>query len=175
MNKTMIAGALAVVLASFGAQAANQGSGVINFKGSVIDTPCGIAPASADQSIDFGQISKVFLEANGTSVKKNLDIELVNCDATALGKTGSVKVSFAGNTINGQTQELGTTGDTGTAVVISASNGTLVSFDGTAGDAVKLKEGNNLLRYSAWVKKATGQTLKEGDFSTVANFNLTYE
>lgn len=175
MNKTMIAAALAVVLASFGAQAENQGSGTINFKGTVINAPCGITPETADQSIDFGQLSKAHLEANGISVKKDLDIKLVNCDVTELGKTGSVKVSFTGPTINGQAQELGTSGDTGTAVVVSAGNGELVSFDGTAGTASKLLEGNNILRYSAWVKKATGGTLKEGDFSTVANFNLTYE
>ena len=39
----------------------------------------------------------------------------------------------------------------------------------------KVKEGDNTLRYSTWVKKATGGTLKEGDFTAVANFNLAYE
>ncbi|WP_176138698.1 fimbrial protein, partial [Salmonella enterica] len=90
---------------------------VVNFKGSVISAPCGIAPESADQSIDFGQISKAHLNADGISVKKNLDIKLVNCDATELATTGSVKVSFTGTSVNGQVKELGTAGDTGTAVV----------------------------------------------------------
>ncbi len=174
--KTVMAGAVAMALISFGANAANQGQGVVNFKGSVINAPCGIAPESADQSIDFGQISKAHLENNGISVKKNLDIKLVNCDATELQQTGSVKVSFTGTTINGQIKELGTAGDTGTAVVVSeASGNNQVSFDGTAGSATKLQEGDNTLRYSTWVKKATGGTLKEGDFTAVANFNLTYE
>ncbi|EPE4770818.1 TPA: F7-2 fimbrial protein, partial [Escherichia coli] len=80
---------------------------------------------------------------------KFLLIKLVNCDATEIGKlTNGVKVSFTGTTINGQTQELGTTGDTGTAIVVSAANGSLVSFDGTAGSATKVKEGDNTLRYS---------------------------
>lgn len=162
-------------LLAFGANAANQGQGVVNFKGTVIDAPCGIDPESADQTIDFGQISKSHLEANGISTKKDLDIKLVNCDATELAATGSVKVSFTGTTINGQTQELGTAGDTGTAIVVSESSGNLVSFDGTAGAATKLQEGDNTLRYSTWVKKATGGTLKEGDFTAVANFNLAYE
>lgn len=175
MIKTVMAGAVAMALVSFGANAANQGQGVVNFKGTVINAPCGIAPESADQSIDFGQISKAHLEATGISVKKNLDIKLVNCDATELGKTGSVKVSFTGTTINSQVKELGTAGDTGTAVVVSEASGNLVSFDGTAGAATKLQEGDNTLRYSTWVKKATGGTLKEGDFTAVANFNLTYE
>ncbi|EHJ4094742.1 type 1 fimbrial protein [Escherichia fergusonii] len=160
---------------SFNACANGQGQGVVNFKGTVIDAPCGIAPESADQSIDFGQISKAHLEASGISVKKNLDIKLVNCDATELAKTGSVKVSFTGATVSGQVKELGTAGDTGTVVVVSESGGDLVSFDGAAGAATKLQEGDNILRYSAWVKKATSGTLKEGDFTAVANFNLTYE
>ncbi|EFH6886314.1 fimbrial protein [Escherichia coli] len=162
-------------LLAFGANAESQGQGVVNFKGTVIDAPCGIDPESADQTIDFGQISKSHLEADGISTKKDLDIKLVNCDATELATTGSVKVSFTGTTINGQTQELGTAGDTGTAIVVSESSGNLVSFDGTAGAATKLQEGDNTLRYSTWVKKATGGTLKEGDFTAVANFNLAYE
>ncbi|EPW1927958.1 fimbrial protein [Escherichia coli] len=173
--KKLIACAITVGMFSFNACAKMQGKGVINFKGSVIDAPCGIAPESADQSIDFGQISKAHLEATGISVKKNLDIKLVNCDAAELAKTGSVKVSFTGTTINGQSQELGTAGDTGTAVVVSEASGSLVSFDGTANVATKLQEGDNTLRYSSWVKKATSGTLKEGDFTAVANFNLTYE
>lgn len=175
MIKTVMAGAVAMALVSFGANAANQGQGVVNFKGSVINAPCGIAPESADQSIDFGQISKAHLNADGISVKKNLDIKLVNCDATELATTGSVKVSFTGTSVNGQVKELGTAGDTGTAVVVSEAGGNLVSFDGTAGAATKLQSGDNTLRYSTWVKKATNGTLKEGDFTAVANFNLTYE
>lgn len=173
-NKTIIAGVITMALVSFGANAANQGSGVVNFKGSVIDAPCGITPESADQSIDFGQISKAHLEAGGISKKKDLSIKLVNCDATETLKSG-VKVSFSGTTFGSNANELGTSGDTGTAVVVSEASGNLVSFDGTAGTATKLLAGDNTLHYSTWVKKATGGNLKEGDFTAVANFNLTYE
>lgn len=179
MIKTVMAAAVAATLVSFGAHAAdpaqgaantaNQGQGVVNFKGTVINAPCGIAPEAADQSIDFGQISKSHLDANGISVKKNLSIKLVNCEPDK-----SVAVTFTGGTIAGAQTELGTAGDTGTAVVISGQDGKLVSF-GTAGAAQKLKTGDNVLNYSSWVKKATGGTVKEGDFSAVANFNLTYQ
>ncbi|ELV1426193.1 type 1 fimbrial protein [Escherichia coli] len=172
MIKTVMAGAVAMALVSFGANAAgnnaNQGQGIVNFKGTVIDAPCGIAPESADQSIDFGQISKSHLEKDGISVKKDLNIKLVNCEP---GK--NVVVTFTGATISGAATELGTAGDTGTAVVISGQDGKLISF-GTEGDAQSLKEGDNMLHYSSWVKKATGGTVKEGDFTAVANFNLTY-
>lgn len=168
MIKTVMAGAVAMALVSFGANAANQGQGVVNFKGTVIDAPCGIAPESADQSIDFGQISKSHLENDGISVKKDLNIKLVNCEPN-----NTVKVTFTGATIDGAVNELGTAGNTDTAVVISGQDGKLVQF-GSEGAAQSLKEGENTLHYSSWVKKATGGTVKEGDFTAVANFNLTY-
>ncbi|WP_423779471.1 fimbrial protein [Escherichia coli] len=172
MIKTVMAGAVAMALVSFGANAAgnnaNQGQGIVNFKGTVIDAPCGIAPESADQSIDFGQISKSHLEKDGISVKKDLNIKLVNCEPNK-----SVEVTFTGATITGADTELGTAGDTGTAVVISGQDGKLVEF-GSKGAAQSLKEGDNTLHYSSWVKKATNGTVKEGDFTAVANFNLTY-
>nr|WP_258126784.1 fimbrial protein [Escherichia coli] len=169
MIKTVMAGAVAMALVSFGANAANQGQGVVNFKGTVIDAPCGIDPDSADQSIDFGQISKSHLNADGISVKKDLNIKLVNCEPNK-----SVAVTFTGATVAGAPTELGTAGDTGTAVVISGQDGKLVSF-GTQGDFQTLKENNNILHYSSWVKKATNGTVKEGDFTAVANFNLAYQ
>ncbi len=161
---------------SFGVNAANQGQGVINFKGTVIDAPCGIAQESADQTIDFGQISKAHLNNNGISVKKDLNIKLVNCDLTEQKKT--VSVTFSGTSVNGHTDELGTAGDTGTAVVVSASDGSMVKFDGTtSSNATQLQDGDNTLKYTTWVKKssAAGTEVKEGDFTAVANFNLSYQ
>ncbi|TQO04897.1 UNVERIFIED_ORG: major pilin subunit PapA [Citrobacter freundii] len=169
MIKTIMAGAVATALISFGAHAANQGGGTVTFTGNIVDAPCSIAPESADQSIDFGQISKAHLNADGISIKKDLNIKLVNCEP---GK--NVAVTFTGATIAGAATELGTAGDTGTAIVISGQDGKPVSF-GTAGAAQNLKEGDNTLHYSSWVKKATNGTVKEGDFTAVANFNLAYQ
>ncbi|HBM4939982.1 TPA: P fimbria major subunit PapA, partial [Escherichia coli] len=82
MIKSVIAGAVAMAVVSFGVNAAPtipQGQGKVTFNGA----PCSISQKSADQSIDFGQLSKSFLEAGGTSKPMDLDIELVNCDITA--------------------------------------------------------------------------------------------
>lgn len=180
MKKSLVAGAVAMAMFSFGAHA--NGSGVVNFKGSVIDAPCGIASESADQTIDFGQISKAHLEADGISVKKDLDIKLVNCTLakpTTGGTTPApfktVKVAFTGTTVQGQNTELATAGDTGTAIVVSEAGGKSVDFTGVSGANSNLKDGDNTLRYSTWVKKATNGTLQEGDFTAVAHFNLTYQ
>ena len=182
MIKSVIAGAVAMAVVSFGVNAAPtipQGQGKVTFNGTVVDAPCSISQKSADQSIDFGQLSKSFLEAGGTSKPMDLDIELVNCDITAFkqgqaAKNGKVQLSFTGPQVTGQAEELATNGGTGTAIVVQAA-GKNVSFDGTAGDAYPLKDGDNVLHYTAIVKKSYGGTVSEGAFSAVATFNLSYQ
>lgn len=175
MIKTVMASAIAMAAVSFGA-AADAGQGVINFSGKVIDAPCSIDADSADQSIDFGQISKATLNGeNGISEQKPVTIRLINCD---IGEESAkkVKVTFSGMTVNGAKDELGTTGGTGAAVVMSAADGSMVSFDGSKATELNLQKGNNTLQYSAWVKKATGAgEVKEGAFTAVTNFALAYE
>lgn len=154
---------------SFTANAVDQGQGRIDFKGTIIDAPCGIASESAGQTIDFGQISKSHLNNNGISVKKDINIKLVNCEPNK-----SVKVIFSGATLTGDDTALGTAEDTGTAIVISSQDGSLVHF-GSEGNAQSLKENENILHYSSWVKAASKGSVKEGDFTAVANFNLNYQ
>ncbi len=171
-----------VMLASFGANAApasgNQGQGQVNFKGTIINAPCGIAPESADQTIDFGQISKAHLNNEGTSQKKNVDIKLVNCDLSDEEAAKTVTITFSGSNLatGGQVDELGTSGDTGTVIKMSTAAGDFVKFDGVSpAGKYNLKPGDNTMRYSAWVQKASGEgTVTEGDFKAVTNFNLTY-
>ncbi len=182
MIKSVVTSAIAVALISFGANAAPTavaGQGKVLFQGTVVDAPCSISQKTADQSINFGQLSKSFLEAGGISKPMDLDIELANCDITQFktasnkpAKQGKVRVTFSGLTVSGQQSELATSGDTGTAVVIQAA-GQNVAF-GQEGDAIPLKDGDNILHYTAVVKKATSGTVKEGAFSAIANFNLTY-
>lgn len=170
MKKTVLG-----LIISFGlcsaVNAASQGQGVINFKGIIINAPCGIAPESADQSIDFGQISKSHLNGGGISKAQNLDIKLVNCDVTNVTK--GVALTFSGNTVNGTATELETTGQTNTAIVINGYGSDIIF--GQATDNIKLTNGDNTLRFQSWVKQAAGKTAAEGDFTAVANFNLTYE
>jgi len=175
MTKTVIASVLTVMLASFVGVAAadvDQGHGVVNFKGSVIDAPCGIAPESADQTIDFGQISKVQLQqAGGTSAKKSVDIKLVQCDTSTLTK--GVSVTFSGLVSGENTNELMTSGKTNTAIVMTGY-GSDVTY-GTAHGPLKIGNGDQTLHFTAAVKAAAGKTVSEGDFTATANFNMSYE
>lgn len=75
--------------------------------------------------------------------------------------------------MNGTATELATAGTTNTAIVINGY-GNDVTF-GTATDHVRLVEGDNTLRFLSWAKQATGKAVAEGDFTAIANFNLTYE
>lgn len=180
MIKSVIAGAVAMAVVSFGVNAAlttPQGQGRVTFNGTVVDAPCSISQKSADQSIDFGQLSKSFLQAGGVSKPMNLDIELVNCDITLFkgvggapaAKKGTVKLAFSGPRVSGHNEELDTSGGTGTAIVVQAA-GKNVSFDGTEGDANTLKDGDNVLHYTAIVKKSSANNAQvtEGAFSAVA-------
>ncbi|MGC0619855.1 fimbrial protein [Escherichia coli] len=175
MIKTVMAGAVAMALVSFGANAAvqNQGQGVVNFKGTVIDAPCGIAPESADQIIDFGQISKAHLNNNGISAKKDVNIKLVNCDLGS-GSTAkkSVNVTFNGTTVDTAKKILGAS-NTGAGIVMVGQDGKDVVF-GTPTAAIPLKNGENTLHYQAWVKKAGSAAVTEGAFTAVADFTLAY-
>lgn len=170
MKTTVLAASVAVLFASFGALAA-QGSGVVNFKGTVIDAPCGIDSHAADQSIDFGQISKSHLAAGGTSDIKDLDIKLVNCDISSVKK--GVQVTFSGGVAGGTAGELATAGSTNTAVVINGYGSNIVY--GTPTGDIQLITGGNTLHFTTWAKQATGKTVAEGEFTAVANFSLAYE
>lgn len=174
MIKTVMAGAVAMALVSFGANAAtNQGSGAVNFKGEIIDAPCGIAPESADQTIDFGQISKAHLNAKGTSVKKDVDIKLVNCELGGAQKT--VQVTFNGSTVDAGKKMLGAS-NTGAGIVMVGQDGKDVVF-GTATAAVPVTNGNNTLRYQAWVQAVDmgNPAVTEGAFSAITDFTLAYQ
>lgn len=191
MIKSVIAGAVAMAVVSFGANAANtvvpsQGSGQVNFKGTVIDAPCGIETQSANQTIDFGQISKLFLENGGTTQPKDLDIKLVNCDITnfkkaattgGAAKAGTVSLTFAGVPAGGSGDMLQTVGETHTAIVVLNPHGSRVKFDGkTPTGASNLVDGDNTLHFTTYVTKdGSNNSVKEGAFSAVANFNLTYQ
>lgn len=178
MIKSVIAGAAAMAVVSFGANAAPQGQGKVTFNGTVVDAPCGIDAQSADQSIDFGQVSKVLLNNGGTSTPKSFDIKLTDCDITnykAGNKAGTVSLTFSG--VEAGTDMLQTVGSTNTAILITDPHGKAVKFDGaTATGVSSLVDGDNTIHFTALVKKGTsGNDVAEGAFSAVANFNLTYQ
>ncbi|EBC5055205.1 type 1 fimbrial protein [Salmonella enterica] len=180
LKKNIIISALTVVALTATVHA-NQGSGKVNFKGTVVNAACGIDPDSVEQTIDFGQLSMAHLNDGNTSNPVPFSIKLVNCDTTTLNE---VQIAFAGAT-TADKEQLGTAGVTNTAIKVSNQDGSLVSFDGTPNKLQTLIDGNNTLHFSSWVEAASGgtgatppnppKTVAEGQFTAVANFNLTYQ
>ncbi|MCP3515200.1 fimbrial protein, partial [Escherichia coli] len=86
----------------------------------------------------------------------------------------TVEVQFTGTTeAGGAATDLGLS-RTNAIIRMAAQDGTLVTFDGSSkSNATKLMDGSNTLHYQAWVQKGQ-KAVEEGDFTAVANFNLTY-
>ncbi|MGP3590255.1 fimbrial protein [Vagococcus sp. WN89Y] len=168
MNKSAIA--LAVALSAVAVNA-TAGEGTVHFQGKVIEAPCGITQETANQTIDFGLISKSHLASGGTSDARPVLINLVNCDVTNVKK--GVAVNFTGSTVTGTANELETAGPANTAIVINGY-GKDINYNNPT-ELINITKGDNTLRFTSWVKQATGKQVAEGDFKATANFSMTYE
>lgn len=177
MNKLFLAVAVVIGAAS-GANAADvkpgpQGHGSVTFNGSVIDAPCSINSGSADQVVELGEVSNVALQAGegtGTSVPKTFEIKLQGC---SLSTAKTVITTFAANA--GGDAYLAVSGTAkGIGVVIADTGGQPLTL-GQPSKAATLVDGDNALRFSAYVKgNGVAKDIIPGDFSTVADFNLNY-
>lgn len=176
MNKLMAALVMTMGVASFGANAANGGAGKVTFTGSIVDAPCSITPGTSEQEVKLGQVSQSVLKAQGSSVPSKFDIQLQNCDVSAVGKT--VSITFAGTaagTTGGDANLLGITGARGAGVAITDGSGTLITLGQKTG-LRKMIQGDNTLNFSAYLKGlAASSAVVPGQFSSVADFVLDYE
>ncbi|NIC27707.1 fimbrial protein [Serratia plymuthica] len=181
LNKIVLGVSLAFGIASFAHAAGEvaykeQGHGTVTFTGSIIDAPCSIDPDTIDQTVNLGQISNSALAANnktGTSMPKNFQIRLEQCNFGTAGK--SVKVKFTG--VEGVTKDtLGITGTaSGASIVLKDGGGNRITL-GKAAEAQTLLTGNNTLSFSAYLQgDGASATIVPGDFKSVANFGLDYE
>lgn len=178
LNKIVLGLSLVLGAASF-ANAADigaAGSGTVTFTGSIIDAPCSIDPETIDQTVNLGQISNVALLENdgkGTSTPKDFEIRLEKCNIGATAKT--VAVTFTGAE-GGTTGMLGMTGTAkGASIAITDGAGKVLPL-GTAVSPQALQNGNNTLRFSAYMQgDGASANITPGDFKSVANFTLAYQ
>ncbi|EOW1695486.1 fimbrial protein [Providencia stuartii] len=176
MKTIAMATFMALGLAS-AANAADQGHGKVTFKGSIIDAPCSISPDSIDQTVELGQISNMALVDGGKSSPRIFDIALENSDVTNLTK--GVQLTFTGAAASFDTtnKTLGIVGTgAGAGVQITNGSGNVITL-GTATPFQNIQDGNNTLRFSAYLMGNGGDisTITPGDFSSVADFTLSYE
>lgn len=170
LNKTMMALVMAMGVSSF-AQA-DQGHGKVTFTGSIIDAPCSISPDSVDQTIDMGQISNAALLNGGKSTPRDFTIDLENCVFTGDTAKNKVTVTFSGaSTASGL---LGITGSaSGAGIALTHQGETDKIKLGTPTTAQTLQNGNNTLKFAAYVQ-GDAEKIVEGDFTAVTDFTLAY-
>ncbi|HCH51816.1 MAG TPA: type 1 fimbrial protein [Proteus sp.] len=181
-NKLSIVGAaVALSLASFGSMAENNG--VINFVGSVVDSPCNIADESLNQTVKFGEISRVFLE-QGNEREKAFTIKLEQCNFDKFKKDDqgawlpvkTMKIQFDGRSYADTTNTL-------LATDRAKENNVGIAIDtykfGEAADIlskIRNKQGTNVLEFTALAKAVdVTKDVKEGEFSAIADFRISYE
>lgn len=171
-SKLVLAMGMGVVLVSGAANAANGGQGVVNFKGSIVDAPCSISGDSTEQTVDLGAVSSASLENSGTSTPRTFNINLQDC---ALSTQKTVTTTFTGTASKANPDNLGIMGKAaGASILITDGAGTPIKL-GTASSAQKLSDGNNTLRFTASLQGDGSSSITAGDFTSVADFMLSYQ
>ncbi|EJD6584522.1 type 1 fimbrial protein [Providencia rettgeri] len=176
MKSIAMASLVALGLVS-AAQAADQGHGKVTFTGSIIEAPCSISPKSIDQTVPLGQIANVALVKGGKSDPQVFNILLTNCDVTNLTKGVQLTFSGAVAAFDQANQTLGIVGTgSGAGVQITNGSGQVVTL-GTPTPFQKIQTGNNTLNFAAYLIGNGGDlsTIKAGEFSSVADFTLSYQ
>lgn len=156
------------------AAAADQGHGKITFTGTIIDAPCSINANDADQTVKLGSISNYALADGGKSTVTPFSIRLTQCDTSKFTK--GVQVTFDGISANATGNFFAIQENGSKAGVVIENDGTPVKI----GDATTLKnigKGDNELKFSAYLQGLGGgvDEMKPGNFSSVANFQLSYQ
>ncbi|EMK1730668.1 type 1 fimbrial protein [Salmonella enterica] len=169
-SKIAVATVMALGLMSMNTMAAGVNSGQVRFSGTVVDTPCNLAPGAdgEDVPVEFGQLSLSQLNA-GQQSAQNFVINLTGCDLGATPKTTSIKFD-ATDTNAGNTLIM--PGGRATGLGIGIQGITL----GTEKVLAGVHDGNNALSFTAFAKKAVdGTDVTAGDFFATSSFVISYK
>ncbi|MBW5824454.1 type 1 fimbrial protein [Yersinia kristensenii] len=158
--------------------ATNQGGGAITFRGAIVDAPCSIHPDDVNQILDMGRVANSSLRDDRVPVK-NFGIRLIGCDlkkynpkgaSDLTGKWSGVRAKFTGTSINNN--KLLKISDN---VGIELTQGGKALTFGIASEKMELT-GNQTLPFQAKLKTVSkAGDIALGEFTTVANFELSYE
>lgn len=180
LNKIMIATVMAMGVSSF-SYAADQGHGKVNFKGSIIDTPCNVHPDSVDQTVDLGQISNRALAKSGKSELRQFTIKLENCDFGSPAAKNKVTTTFNGAVVAGTNSKLlNISGSAaGAGVGIQTYQGEDVVMGKPTTGVELAGNGDNELKFAGFLQGLSSNDVDvpvvPGDFTAVANFQLAYQ
>lgn len=171
-NKIMLAAVMTLGTISM-ANAANQGSGTVTFKGSIIDAPCSIEPGSNDQTIKLGDIASAQLKNGGKSTPQDILIKLVGCD---IGTAKNVTTTFSGTESAQAPGLLAMKGTArGASIAINDIDGKLLPLY-KASKGQKIEDGQATLRFTAHLQgDGASSAVTPGEFNSVADFTLAYQ
>jgi len=165
-NKKLLAAVVTLGMAS----AAQANSGQFNFKGTVADTPCSIAPGALDKDFDFGILSQASLNGGGKSYPVSNTITLSNC---SVATKNTAKFAFVG-TVGHSTNVFDATGVDNLGIELSLNN-RVITPNGTIDQ--QLHNGDNTLTFEAVAVGAAdgvADPVGLGVFNSVATFTITY-
>lgn len=93
---------------------ADEGHGIVKFKGEVISAPCSIKPGDEDLTVNLGEVTDTVLKSDQKSLAEPFTIHLQDCMLSQGGTTYSkAKVTFTtANTMTGQSDLLKNTKET---------------------------------------------------------------
>ncbi|HDZ8912412.1 TPA: type 1 fimbrial protein [Aeromonas hydrophila] len=153
----------------------DNGHGVINFTGAIIDAPCSIAPESVDQTIQMGQISNSTLNNQGQGPLRPFEIHLEGCSFDT-AKTATI--TFNGIPDDTEKKHLAINGFAKGAAIamVSQLDGTEVVL-GTPTSATTLVQGDNHLKFGAKLVSnvKSGEKAIPGEFTATTDFIMTYQ
>ncbi|CAI1950582.1 fimbrial protein [Serratia ficaria] len=181
--KSRFWGALLVALSvcSTAATAKDQGHGKVSLGGEIVETPCGIASESVDQTVDFGLISMSDAAQGAAPVligsRRSFAIRLVNCELASQVKPDFVyraaNVTFDGTADRRDPELLGVHGEAqGVAIELLTDAGTPIPLGSTTPDYL-IVAGDNQLRFGAQLHIYPDKA-RAGGFSSLARFTLSY-
>lgn len=164
LAKVLLAASVSLGLAT----AAQAEQGKIEFKGTVLESACVIDSGDLNQQIDFQEIPQSRLNLGGKSDTQDFQIKLKNCDNSTMK---NVDIAFSGNGGFGDT--FGVTGVDNLGVII-AQNGQAIAPGGSISNT--LLQGDNTFDFQTYVMgdPAVGNDVTTGDFTSIANFVITY-
>ncbi|MFZ1871556.1 MAG: fimbrial protein [Chania sp.] len=176
-------GALFITFSVFSVSAAakNQGSGKVNLGGEIVETPCGIASDSLDQTIDFGLMSMTDATPGPQplliSSRRYFHIKLVNCLLAIPDKPGfayrTLNVIFDGVADEEEPELLAISGEAkGVAIELLTDTGNRLPLGDSTADYLLL-DAHNVLNFSAQLKLHP-DVAHAGEFNSLVKFTLSY-
>lgn len=167
INIAAMMGALMFVIGS-----AQASDGTVKFKGNIVDTACKVDTASADQTVNLGDVAaSSFAAAGDTSTAQKFEIKLTECPE------GTVAVVFGGPSVTDDLLSLDS-GMTATGVAIrinNASDYSQVKMNDTAAAkrVTVADDGTATLGYIGQYQ-ATAATVTAGTADGTSQFTVLY-